>query len=368
MTAAVAPLNQAVTDARAALTASSLALRANPADIRAKADAVGAAEMNLAMGRADAIARMQATVNKLTAPQLQALNQPAGRGGRGGGRGGPVNTSLVKLASTEVFEAVAQFYDYDRATPLQAQVLGTEDFPSHKRERISFAGAEGSRATALLALPKNGTGPFPVVLLLDGVGGQKERWFEADSWPRGAELSEALLSAGFALLAMDARGHGERASQGSYRPGFSAQPTDRTMIQENIWEDRRAMDYLITRPEIDTNRMGVLGLSMGGVQSFALAGLDSRIKVVVAGVTPIIPMKETIAIPIAPQTFAGANKTVPILMFMGRSDGYYSVSDAQQLFDLIPSPRKELRFHDGGHQPPLGYGVVSAEWFIKYLK
>lgn len=370
MNTAVAPLNDLLAATRAELTATSLAQPRNDADIQRKVGAVASVDLHLALARADALAKIQASGDKLNAEQLLAQSQ-AGRGGAGGGgRGGPANTSPVKLAPPEVFTAVSQFYDYDRTTPLRALTLGTQDFPTYTREKISFAGAGGSRATAFLGLPKNGTAPYPVILLLDGVGGAKERWFHdaTDLWPRGASLTEALFSAGFAVLAMDARHHGERAIPGGYRPAFSARPADRTMIQESIGEDRRAMDFLTTRPEIDANRMGVLGLSMGGIQSFALAAMDARIKVVVAGLTPIILMKETIAIPIAPQTFAGANKSIPILMFMGRSDGFYSVPDAQQLFELIPSPQKELRFHDGGHQPPADYGVVSAEWFKKYLK
>ncbi len=372
MNNAVAPLNDLLSATRAELAAASLALPRNDAEIQRKIGAVATVDLYLAVARADALARIQATADRLNGEQLATQSQGgrAGAAGGPGGRGGPTNTSPVKLASPEVFAAVSQFYDYDRSVPLQTRSLGKEDFPTYTREKISLAGAAGSRATAFLGIPKNGTAPYPVVLLLDGVGGSKERWFHdaTDMWPRGASLTEALFASGFAVLAMDARHHGERFIPGGYRPAFSARPADRTMIQENILEDRRAMDFLTTRPEIDANRIGVLGLSMGGIQSFALAAMDARIKVVVAGLTPIIPMKETMAIPIAPQTFAGANKSTPILMFMGRSDGFYSVSDAEQLFELIPSPQKELRFHDGGHQPPPDYGMVSTEWFNKFLK
>ena len=74
-----------------------------------------------------------------------------------------------------------------------------------------------------------------------------------------------------------------------------------------------------------------------------------------------------IAIPIAPQTFAGAIRTTPILMLMGRTDGFYSAADAQQLHDLIPSPQKSLVFFDSGHRLPPEYGPRAVEWLKTHL-
>lgn len=291
------------------------------------------------------------------------------QGGAPGGPRMPQNTSPVRLASPEVFEAVSQFYLYDRTTPLQAEVIAKQTFPTYTREKIAFAGYGGSRVPGYLALPTSGTGPFPVVVLIDGVSGSKENWFQVDSWPRGLLVTESLLASGIAVLALDARFHGERAAENGYRPPhFSAQPTDREMIQQSIVEHRRALDYLATRPEIDITRIGALGLSMGGIMTFALSSMDPRIKAAVAGLTPILLMKETIAIPIAPQTFAGAIRTTPILMLMGRTDGFYSVSDAQQLYDLIPSPRKELVFYDTGHRLPPEYADRAVAWLKNYLR
>jgi dienelactone hydrolase len=305
-----------------------------------------------------------------------AVGQIAGPQAPAQGQGGaprapqiPQNTSPVKLASPEVFEAVSQFYLYDRDAPLQAEVITRQDFPAYTREKISFTGYAGTRVPAYLALPKNGRGPFPVVLLMDGVGGSKDRWFQADSWPRGPLVTDSLLAAGVAVLALDARFHGERAAENGFRPTrFSARPTDREMIQQSIIEHRRALDYLGTRPEIDSTRIGALGLSMGGIMTFALTSMDPRIRAAVAGVTPIMPMKETIAIPIAPQTFAGAIRDTPFLMLMGRTDGFYSVSDAQQLFDLLPTARKELVLYDSGHRLPPEYASRGVAWLKNYLR
>jgi dienelactone hydrolase len=48
-----------------------------------------------------------------------------------------------------------------------------------------------------------------------------------------------------------------------------------------LWDDLRTVDYLVTRPEVDSRRLGCVGLSVGGYRSFLLAALDQRIKVAV---------------------------------------------------------------------------------------
>ena len=281
----------------------------------------------------------------------------------------PSQAGPVVAASAEVFQAVSQFYGYDETAPLQAISVEKRDFPNYSREKIVFTGIQRSRVPGYLALPKKGTRPFPVVILIDGVGGSKDRWFTEDSWPRGPLVANGLTEAGIAVLALDARDHGERAAENDYQaPQFSARPADRDMIVQSIIEHRRAMDYLATRSEIDRDRIGVLGLSMGGIMTFALSGMDPRIKAAVAGVTPIRPMKETIAIPIAPMTFAPAIANTPILMLMGRTDSFYSEQDAQQLLALIKSPRKELQFYDSGHRLPPEYAARGVEWLKTYLK
>lgn len=273
----------------------------------------------------------------------------------------------LKAASPEVFQAVSQIYEYNRKTPLKAQLIAKQNFPTYTREKLVFTGILHSRVPAYLAIPKIGSGPFPVVILIDGIGGSKARWFEVDSWQRGTLVVNALIESGFSAMALDARFHGERAAENDYQI-----PTDmserRDMVVQSVIEHRRAMDYLATRPEVDANRIGVLGLSMGGMLTFALTSIDSRIHTAIAGLTPVGILKEPIAIPVAPQTFAGAIVNTPILMLMARKDNFYKVEEAQQLFEAIKGQQKELVFYDTNHRPPVEYANKAVDWFKKYLK
>ncbi len=274
---------------------------------------------------------------------------------------------VIKPANPDVFQAVSQFYEYNRKSLLQAETLGKQDFPKYTREKIVFTGVQYIRVPGYLAIPKNRTGPCPVVILIDGIFGSKARWFEEDSWPRGTLVTNALIESGIAVMALDARYHGERGAENDYRipEDWSEQ---RDMIVQSVIEHRRAMDYLATKPEIDATRIGLLGLSMGGIMTFALTSMDPRVRAAVAGLTPVGALKEPTSIPIAPQTFAGAITETPILMLMGRTDKYYTVEEAEQLFNSIKSHRKELVFYEAGHRLPAEYASRAADWFRKYLK
>jgi dienelactone hydrolase len=288
--------------------------------------------------------------------------------GSSAGQGPMSMPGPVTVAGPEVFEAVSQFYTYDREVPLNAEVAVRQEFPTFIREKVVFTGIRPVRVPAYLALPRAGAGPFPVVVLIDGVTGSKERWFETDSWPRGTLVSHALLEAGIAVLSLDARHHGERIWENDFRaPQAASGPVGRDMIVPSIIEHRRAMDYLATRPEIDAGRIGVLGLSMGGMMTFALTSLDPRVRVAVAGVTPVGVMKGRESIPVAPQTFAGQIRDTPILLQMGRTDPFYTVEDARQLYSAIPSARKELVLYDAGHQLPPEYAPKAVEWLRDHL-
>ena len=273
----------------------------------------------------------------------------------------------VRGVSPEAFRVVSRFYDYDRTSPLNAGVIARLDRPTYTREKIVFSGMLGSRVPAYLALPKGRTGPVPVVLLLDGIQGSKERWFEQDSWPRGPLISDSLLAAGMGVMALDARYHGERVAESDFRAPNLSGAAFQELFAPTVIDYRRALDYLATRPEVDTARIGAMGLSMGGMMSFALASVDPRVKVVAAGVTPVSAFKEADQVAVSPQTFAPYVRNVPVLVQMGRTDGFYNEADVNAFFALIPETRKELVWYESGHRLPAEYAPRAVGWLRRYL-
>jgi len=126
------------------------------------------------------------------------------------------------------------------------------------------------------------------------------------------------------------------------------------------------MDYISTRDNIDTSRIGILGLSIGGLITFELTSVDSRIKSAVAGLTPIWKEKEFQ--PWLPSTYASHIKCNSFLMFMGNEDPVCTTKVAHTLFILITLNRKEFVEYNVKHEPPDEYAEVVTDWFLKNLK
>ena len=79
----------------------------------------------------------------------------------------------------------------------------------------------------------------------------------------------------------DIRAFNQRASQDESLVGRSLFTAGITWPGVIVWDDIRALDYLASRPEVDANRLGCVGLSVGGYRSYLLAALDERIKAAV---------------------------------------------------------------------------------------
>ena len=203
--------------------------------------------------------------------------------------------------------------------------------------------------------------------------GTKDRWWDDDTWPQGGRLTKALAAEGIAALVLDAQFHGERASRLGYRPVEEYVCDDcpnarRDMVVETVADYRRALDYLGTRPEVDTARVGAIGFSMGGVMTFALSAVDPRIRAAVACVTPVNPDDRKWSRPsFSPYTFASRVR-IPVLQLMGRTDELYSRADAENVRNALASQEKPLEWFDSGHRLPPAYVPRAVGWLKGRLK
>jgi predicted esterase len=284
------------------------------------------------------------------------------------------------LLGDEAFQAILQFYQYDKDIPLDAAVVETMDQEKYVREKIVFRGAYDYRVPRYLAIPKTGAPPYPCVLQIHGMTLSKEDFWRSDSYHKGHLLTPALLDAGFAVLALDAQYHGERIIFNDFQSTLIMLFQKgwinrlREMVVQTVVDYRRAIDYLETRKDVDQERVGVIGYSLGGTISLILTGVDSRIKVTTACVAPLLmhpifPDQPDLSA-IAPYNFIRAVNKRPVLMLMGRKDYEvnYKVEEARALFDLIEGESKEIVFYDSEHQFPEEHVSKAAGWFKNYLK
>ncbi len=173
-------------------------------------------------------------------------------------------------------------------TPLNARVVGTLDRGDFRIEKVIFESRPGFYVTANLYLPAKGTAPYPAILFPLG----HERGAKAhQAWQR---CLAGLARRGFVALAWDPIGQGERIQmfdedwndskmQSSTVEhtiiGMQCLLTGTHIAQYTIWDGMRALDYLLSRPEVDTKRVGCTGNSGGGTHTAYLSGLDDRIQV-----------------------------------------------------------------------------------------
>ena len=257
-------------------------------------------------------------------------------------------------------------FDYNSSAPLNARVIQKLDTIGFVREKIVYDGGRGSRVPAIVAVPKRGPARKPVILLIDGIGGWKERWWQRDGWNRGRILVDALISSGFAVAMADAPASGERTYENDFvtAESFVSDTAKwRSMGVKNAIESRRLLDYLASRPDIDATRIGVLGLSHGGMMTFALAANEPRIKSAISGLAPL----HRIPAVLNPLTYA-ARVRIPFLMFASTNDAWYTKPLVDSAFGMIPVKGKQLTWYGTGHRPPAEYANEAASWFRSTLR
>lgn len=174
-------------------------------------------------------------------------------------------------------------------TPLNARVVGTLDRDGYRVEKVIFESQPRFYVTGNLYLPTRGQPPYPAVLFPLGheIGGKSN-----------ADWQHVLVTVArrsFVAFTWDTLGQGERsqfygADFESSELGETAYTTEHTMLgaqcllagdslaRYTIWDGIRALDYLLSRPEVDPTRVACTGNSGGGTHTAYLSALDDRIK------------------------------------------------------------------------------------------
>ena len=138
---------------------------------------------------------------------------------------------------------------------------------------------------AYLARPRGLTGRAPAVVFDHSHGGGytigKKEFIDGRSYLQPVPYAKVLTDLGYVGLAIDHWVFGERSHT-----------TELDMFKAMLWKGQvlwgmmvydslRALDWLVTRPDVDSARIGTLGMSMGSTMAWWLAALDERVKVTV---------------------------------------------------------------------------------------
>jgi dienelactone hydrolase len=176
-----------------------------------------------------------------------------------------------------------------------AQIVSREDRGDYLVEKFTFDNEAGSTVPGYLLLPKDKGQKHPAILYCHWHAGEwdlgKEELFEARHTPEAP--GPALVKRGYVVMAIDAQGFGERNGHGPGGPGERSGQAEESLAKVNLWlgrtswgmllrDDLMALDYLASRSEVDANRIGATGMSMGSTRTWWLMALDERIRVGVA--------------------------------------------------------------------------------------
>jgi dienelactone hydrolase len=243
------------------------------------------------------------------------------------GLGAGLAVGLLALAACGGTSPPATFA-YDRHEPFRYANAGrvNHDYPIRIYD-VSFASARSGRVHAYLVVPP-GEGPFPAVIWAHGSGGTRDDLILPATW---------LAARGAVSLVVD------DPFERNPELNFASIPVQNAAIVQQIVDLRRSIDLLESRPDVDPNRIGFMGLSFGAMQGAILSGADPRIKAVALesgrggtfgpGLDDLTWIKRSHA---------------HFLLQLGLKDAVVPRAQLKALAVAAPQP-KTIRWYDAGH-------------------
>ncbi len=285
---------------------------------------------------------------------------------------------------------------FPELTSLNPQITGTLMEEGYRVENVLFESRPKHHVAANLYLPE-GEGPFPAVLIFCG--------HEMTSKATESYQRTAILFAlnGFVALVVDPISQGEMV-QFTDEKGkgiLRGSTTEHTLLNEGanlvgtgvvayeLYDNVRSLDYLLSRPEVDVDRVGCLGNSGGGTQTAYFMGFDERVKVAApcsyiarrernlelsgaADGCQHLPFEGRELLEIADFLIMFAPK--PLLILAGRYDFVdytgteETAKELKSVFQVLDAPGNfELFTVDDGHGISKPKREAAVRWFNRWL-
>jgi dipeptidyl aminopeptidase/acylaminoacyl peptidase len=264
------------------------------------------------------------------------------------------------------FRQIADLFQYDHTLSLEAATIGVWPYRiPYVIEKIAYRSAHNERVPGYFAHPIVEQGQrFPAVLLVHGSNGF---WGKNEDWVQ--DWLDVLVRSGRCVLVIDNYGFGERMLNPDIEEERLLPYKTRDMVVQSVIDQRRGIDYLETRPEVDSKKIGLLGGSRGSWIGAMVAGLDPRFSAVVLTVTqesngstddPNRRYRHTLNF--VPRI------TAPVLLVNATQDKPVRSELAKEIMGLLRVPKRQVWYETGHYIAPKTGNKEALEWFDTYLK
>lgn len=268
-----------------------------------------------------------------------------------------------KPVDYKTFKIFLRQYAYDKI-PLAAHVENMADSGIWKIEKVTLdVGYNKERMDVYLYIPKDVQPPYQPVIYFPGSGSIYLNKFQIYE----KRLLDFIVESGRVLVYPIYKGTFERKDE------LSSDLQEETVFYKDhviMWRKDigRTIDYLETRDDILSDKVGYFGWSWGGFMGGLIPAVEKRIKAIVLHVGG---MDRNKALPEADQLNFLPRVIQPVLMLNGKYDMFFPVETSQMpMFNLLGTPEKDKKIliYDTGHLVPRTELIKETlAWFDKYL-
>lgn len=169
--------------------------------------------------------------------------------------------------------------------PISVTLMKQEERDGYRLESLLLDLNGIEQVPAYVATPLQGEGPFPLVIFNHSHGGNytngRNEFVHSSPYLQQPSFAKTLTDMGYAACCIDMWGFNERGGK-----------TESELVKEMLWQgqvmwgmmlydNKRMVDYMCQREDIDASRIATIGMSMGGLMAWWLAALDERVGVIV---------------------------------------------------------------------------------------
>ncbi len=234
------------------------------------------------------------------------------------------------------------------------------------KEKITYNTAYGGeRLISYLFLPRNVEPPYQTILYFPGSSATRVRSSEPIGQMRFIDF---LVLSGRAVFYPVYKGTYERRDPRLEFTDANPSRTYAEFVTQWVKDVERSLDYLESRPEIDSNRIGFEGLSWGARLGNIVLAVEDRFKVgvLIGGGFPHLQPRPEVA-----ETNFAPRINVPVMMLNGAHDSIFPLETNQQpMFELLGTETKEHVLYESGHVLTSYHNQMSQkilEWLDRHL-